>query len=114
MNMFGKINTKADTTIRTRADHLVAMRKAIDVATSAAEDAGVFAREIRDYFEGALTLWRQRALYQSDMANRDRPEHAAAVAVAQKKRREPERLASEREWQESVNRRAAEQDEWRR
>lgn len=113
--MFG--TKKIDTTIRTRADHLAEMRQAIDKATSAAEDAGVFAREIRDVFEGGLNLWRQRALAQADMANRDRPEHVAAVAVTQEKRREAERLASTREWQESVNRRAAEQvitDEWRR
>ena len=92
------------------------MRKAIDAATSAAEDAGVFARDIRDYFEASLKLWRHRALYQSDMANRADPKLAAAVALTQEKRREAERLASEREWQESVNRRAAEQaitDEWR-
>ena len=69
--MFG--TKKIDTTIRTRADHLAEMRQAIDKATSAAEDAGVFAREIRDVFEGGLNLWRQRALAQADMANRDRP-----------------------------------------
>ena len=106
--MFG-IKKPIDTTINTKVDHLAEMRKAIDAATSAAEDAGVFARDIRDYFEGALNLWRQRALYQSDMANRADPKLAAALAVKEERRREAERLASEREWQESVNRRGAEQ-----
>lgn len=113
--MFGKsINTKADTT--KAVDPFVAMRQAVDKATSAAEDAGVFARDIRDYFEGALNFWRQRALAQSDMANRADPKLAAAVTLTQEKRREAERLASEREWRESVARRAEEQairDEYR-
>lgn len=98
-------NKPTEPTIRTRADHLGEMRKAIDAATSTAEDSGVFAREIRDYFEGALNLWRQRALYQADMANRADPIQAAAIALTQEKRREAERLAGEREWQESVNQR---------
>lgn len=114
--MFGT-NKPTNTTIKTRADHLAEMRKAIDAATSAAEDNGVFARQIRDVFEASLNYWRRRALYQSDLANRDRPEHVAAVALTQVKSLEAERLASEREWQASVDRRAAEQavtDEWRR
>jgi hypothetical protein len=40
------------------------------------------------------------------MANRPRPEQAAAVAVTAEIRRQAEILASQRDWQESVNRRA--------
>lgn len=56
-----------------RVDHLAEMRRAIDATTSAAEKAEVRAAQIRDYFESCLDLYRRRALYQADQANRTNP-----------------------------------------
>src|SRR5262249_62401673 len=68
-----KITTKADaTTIPQPIDHLAEMRKAIDAATSAAQNAGVPARTIRDHREEQLSFWRQRALRAAEEANRTR------------------------------------------
>jgi hypothetical protein len=93
------------------ADPLGEMKAAINKATNDAENAGVFARAVCQYFEGAVIYWRQRAMHQSDLANMPRPEHVAAVALIQEKRREAERLASERDWQASGDRRAEERAE---
>jgi hypothetical protein len=116
--MFGT-KKPIDMTINPRVDHLAEMRRSIDAAVSAAEKAGVFPRDIRDYFEGSSNYWRQRALHAADQANVTRMydqhghliDHHGAVARVQAIRQEQERLASEREWQESVNRRAEAQAE---
>jgi hypothetical protein len=100
-----------------RVDHLAEMRKAIDGAISAAESAGVRPAAMIEHFEGCLNYVRQRALHVADQANATRMHdqhgnlinHAGNVARAQAIRQEQERLASEPEWQESVNRRAEEQ-----
>jgi hypothetical protein len=66
-----KITTKADaTTIPQPIDHLAEMRKAINAATSTAQNAGVQARTIRDHLEEQLSFWRQRALRAAEEANR--------------------------------------------
>jgi hypothetical protein len=101
----------------TRVDHLAEMRKAIDGAISAAESVGVKPAAMIEYFEGCLNYARQRALHASDQTNITRMhdqhghpiDHHGAIARAQAIREEQRRLASEREWQESVNRRAEEQ-----
>jgi hypothetical protein len=106
-----------ETIINTRIDHLAEMRKAIDGAINAAEKAGIKPAALIEYFEGCLNYARQRALHQADQANATRMhdqhghliDHHGAVARAHAIRQEQERLASEREWQESVNRRAEEQ-----
>jgi hypothetical protein len=102
-----------------RADPLAEMKAAIDRACAAAEDAGILPRDITPYVEGLLTYWRQRALHVADQANATRMhdchghliDHAGNVARARAIRQEQERVASEREWQESVNRRAEAQAE---
>jgi hypothetical protein len=104
--MFGT-KKSIDTTINTRVDHLAEMRKAIDAAISAAEDAGVKPAAMVEYFEGCINYVRRRALYRADQANlpKDLAQHAA-IALTQQRRQEAERLQSEREWQDSVNQRA--------
>jgi hypothetical protein len=100
-----------------RVDHLAEMRKTIDAAISAAESAGVKPAAMIEYFEGCLNYTRQRALHQAEQVNITRMhdsrgnliDHHGAIARAQAIREEQQRLASEREWQESVNRRAEEQ-----
>jgi hypothetical protein len=116
--MFGmnKINTKADTTTKP-VDHFAELKAAVHRACSVAEDNGVSVVLIRDFFQGYHTQYVQRALYASDRANITRMhdsrgnliDHHGAIARAQAIRAEQQRLASEREWQESVNRRAEEQ-----
>ena len=104
-------------TINTRVDHLAEMRTAIDAAISAAESAGVKPAAMIEYFEGCLNYARQRALHQAEQVNITRMhdqhghliDHHGAIARAQAIREEQQRLASEAEWQESVNRRAEEQ-----
>ena len=103
-----------------RVDPLAEIRKAIDGATSAAENAGVLARDIRDYIEGTLSFWRQRAAYQSDQAKITRPmsdgrggtvDYAANAAQAAAIREEKQRLADEAAYRADVERRAEAQAE---
>jgi hypothetical protein len=100
-----------------RVDHLAAMKATINRACAAAENAGVHVTLIRDYFQGCHTNYTRRALHATDQANITRMHdqhghpinHHANIARAEAIREEKKRLASEAEWQESVNRRAEEQ-----
>jgi hypothetical protein len=110
----------SEPTITTRVDHLGEMKAAISAATSAAQNAGILARDIRDYIEGTLTFWRQRAAYQSDQPNVTRPmsdgrggtiDYAANAARAAAIREEKQRLADEAAYRADVERRAEAQAE---
>jgi hypothetical protein len=80
---------------------------------------------IRDYTEAALTFWRQRALFQSEEANKTRPVYdnrfgkvdlAAQAGRTRAMREEAVRVQSERDYQEILKQRAeaAIRDEYRR
>lgn len=111
--MFGsKINTKADTT-KAVVDPLGELRRAINAATSVAEDAGVSVVVIYSMFLGFAENFRQRSLYETDRANARAQTANDAVARANAVRavRAERQLEAERqEYRDAVNRAADAED----
>jgi hypothetical protein len=108
------LHRMTEPTITTRVDHIAEMRRAINAATSAAEDAGVSVAAIHEMFKSFVENFRQRSLYETDRANAraQAANEAVARANAVRASRAERQLQAEREaYRAAVNRAADAQAE---